>query len=156
MKFIADGMLGKLARWLRVMGHDVLYDVDLEDDEIMASSENRIILTRDVEFYKKLKKGGKSAIFIEATDIKGQLSQLNSEGVSLRDTPVGARCPLCNGALEDIEREKIKESVPVGVPEFFVCSECRKIYWEGLHWKNIKETIKDVEKRGKDVQNPTR
>ena len=154
MRFIADAMLGKLARWLRLMGYSVLYDVDLDDSKIIEISGGRTVLTRDQKLYSKLRKDGHKAILIKDTDIKGQLTQLQKDGIKLRVAPLKARCPLCNGKIKKIKRDKIKVNVPEDATEFFVCSRCQNIYWEGSHWKNIKDTIKDVESRGKDVQNP--
>jgi uncharacterized protein with PIN domain len=154
MKFIADAMLGKLARWLRLMGYDVLYGVELEDAEIIENAKDRVVLTRDRALYEKVKKVGLEAILIRDMDIKDQLLQMKEVGIELRDTPFWARCPLCNGKIKTIEREKIKVDVPRDATGFFVCVDCQNIYWEGSHWKNIKDTIKDVESRGKDVQNP--
>jgi uncharacterized protein with PIN domain len=157
MRFIADAMLGKLARWLRLMGYDVDYSTDLKDDELLTRAKERTLLTRDRALYGRAKSNGLDAILISGGGIRGQLTQLKEEvGLELRDMPELARCPLCNGELEGVEKEKIKEKVPVGVSDFFKCVDCENVYWEGSHWKNIKETIKEVEGRGKDVQNPKR
>jgi uncharacterized protein with PIN domain len=158
MQFIADTMLGKLSRWLRLMGYDVLYKSDAEDSEIIANAKKRIILTRDRTLFEKAKSEGLSALLIRSTDIKNQLLQLKEEAeIELQDTPKLSRCPLCNSEVESIEKENIRDKVPPKVfenLEFWVCKNCQKIYWEGGHWKNIKETVKDLEKGLKDVQNP--
>ena len=160
MRFIADTMLGKLSRWLRLMGYDVHYKVDFEDGDIIANAKDRTILTRDRALFKRAKSEGLSALLIRSTDIKDQLLQLKEEvGIELQDTPEFARCPLCNGEVESIEKEKVKGKVPPKVfenLEFWVCKNCQNIYWEGGHWKNIKETVRYVEDRVKDVQNPKR
>lgn len=157
MMFIADNMLGKLARWLRLMGYDVLYRTDYSDDDIIEKSKGRLILTRDRELFKVTENHGFEALLVRDTDIVGQLLQLKEEaGIELRDSPGFSRCPLCNGSIEPIEKEKIKENVPDDVNDFWACKACKKVYWEGGHWKNIKETIQEVITRGKDVQNPKR
>ncbi len=133
MKFIADAMLGKLSRWLRLMGYDVHYKSDFDDDEIIADAKERIILTRDRSLFERVEREGLAAIFIRAMDIKGQLSQLKNEsGIELQDTPALSRCPLCNGEIEKIEKLRI-------------CKNCQKVYWVGAHWKNIGGLVKDVQ-----------
>jgi uncharacterized protein with PIN domain len=157
MRFIADTMLGKLSRWLRLLGYDVDYRVDFEDDDLIASAKGRTLLTRDRALFERAKSEGLSALLISGTGIKGQLLQLKEEaGIELRDTPEFARCPLCNGEIESVEKEKLKENVPENLNDFWICKTCKNVYWEGGHWKNIKETIKEVKDRGKDVQNPKR
>lgn len=152
MRFIADAMLGKLARWLRLMGYDVDYGANLKDDELIEKAKERTLLTRDRALYGRAKRMGLVSLLISDVDIKGQLTQLKEDvGLELRDTPKLARCPLCNGKIESVEKRNIKEKVPDGVSDFFKCQSCENIYWEGSHWKNIKETMKDVMARGKNV-----
>lgn len=149
MKFISDSMLGKLARWLRLMGHDVVYKRDFDDDEVISSAEGRVILTRDRELFERAKKEGRSALLLRSTDVKGQLMQLKEEvNLRLQDTPRLSRCPLCNKELEKIEKEKVRGKVPPKVfqnSEFWFCSDCQKIYWEGGHWKDIREMVRYVQ-----------
>ena len=153
MRFIADTMLGKLSRWLRLMGYDVDYENDFKDGEIIANATERTILTRDMALFKRAESKGLSALLIRKTDLKEQLLQLKEEvGIELHDTPEFSRCSLCNGEIEKIEKEKVRDEVPPKVfenSEFWVCKNCQKIYWEGGHWKNIRERVKDV-------QNPKR
>jgi uncharacterized protein with PIN domain len=157
MRFIADAMLGKLARWLRLSGYDVMYKVEFEDDAIIENAKERVLLTRDRELFLRAKKEGLQALLIQDTGIKEQLRELTRElKIELQDSPRLARCPLCNSEIEKIDKEKISARVPKNVTQFWVCKDCRNIYWEGGHWKNIKETVKDVKSRGKDVQNPKR
>jgi uncharacterized protein with PIN domain len=152
MRFIVDAMLGKLARWLRLMGYDVDYSADFKDDELLAGAKGRTILTRDRALYKKAKSDGLSALLISDAGIKGQLLQVQEEvGLELHDTPEFARCPSCNGLIESVAKEKLKENVPENVNDFFKCTTCKNVYWEGSHWKNIKETIKEVRTGRKDV-----
>ncbi len=146
MKFIADAMLGRLARWLRLMGYDVHYKSDLGDEEILTNAGERTILTRDRALCAKAKSRGLQVLLVYDTDIKGQLSQVKMElGTELQDTPGFSRCPLCNGEIEKIGEEKV-----------WTCKNCQKIYWEGGHWKNIREMVKDVQDGVEDVQDPKR
>ena len=67
MKFLADGMLGKLTRWLRMLGHDVTYDVQLNDNDLLelAKKENRVLLTKDLELYQRAVAKGMDALYFE-------------------------------------------------------------------------------------------
>lgn len=138
-KLIADMMLGRLARWLRLYGYDTVYGVK-DDDEIIeiAKKEGRIILTRDEE----LAKGAKNAILISSNKFEEQIKQLMELGFTFNELfPENARCPKCNGLIKEIPKEKIKDKVPPGVyekyNEFYICTECGQIYWPGRQWQEM-------------------
>ena len=69
MKFVADGMLGKLSRWLRMLGHDVKYSTELNDAELelLAKTENRVLLTKDLELYKHAVSKNIDASYVEGS-----------------------------------------------------------------------------------------
>jgi uncharacterized protein with PIN domain len=152
MKFLADGMLGKLTRWLRLAGQDVVYanEVGLpsekQDDELLALSklEGRMLLTSDVSLYKRARKSGVRVTLIRGGDVASQLSEVSKQiGKRIEITPESSRCPVCNGSLELVEKEKVKGTVPANVlktrREFWRCTKCHKVYWLGTHWKTIIE-----------------
>jgi hypothetical protein len=147
MKFVADSMLGKLARWLRLSGYDVLYRSDIEDDEILK--EDRIILTRDSKLFRRALKENKEALLISSGRLEDQLKQMIVEkGIVVKDTPEYSRCPKCNGDIVGAEKDKIRGSVPdkvlESVEEFWVCRNCGKVYWYGSHWKSIRKIVKHI------------
>jgi hypothetical protein len=147
MKFVADSMLGKLARWLRLSGYDVLYRSDIEDDEILE--ENRIILTRDSKLFRRALKENKEALLISSGRLEDQLRQMIVEkGIVVKDTPEYSRCPKCNGDIVGAKKDKIRGSVPdkvlESVEEFWVCRNCGKVYWYGSHWESIRKIVKDI------------
>jgi uncharacterized protein with PIN domain len=135
--FIVDRMLGSLARWLRMLGYDSHYDKILSDNEIigLARKEKRKILTRDRELAER---GG--GFYISSTELEGQLVAVAKE-FSLTYRPDRMRCSICNGALQKIDAVSIKDKVPQksfeSAKEFWRCDSCRKIYWDGTHWKGI-------------------
>ena len=147
-RFIADAMLGKLARWLRLLGYDTLY---LQDDDATiaqrARVEGRILLTRD---HGLAARRGLRVILIASQELESQLIQVVREAGSLPPdtTP---RCMTCNVPLQDISPEEARESVPPYVAqtqhEFRRCPRCGRITWPATHWQGIQERLNRV--RGK-------
>jgi uncharacterized protein with PIN domain len=148
MKFIADAMLGKLAKWLRIYGCDVLYYPDMEDRQIIqiARAEERTVLTRDTRMLQC--KGVGAAVFIRSEDISEQLLQMKGI-LDIRDPDLAERCALCNGRLHAVaDKEELRELVPDYVYHHFCsfmrCGGCSKVYWEGSHYQNIRERLREI------------
>ena len=149
LKFIADGMLGKLARWLRMLGHNVKYSSALGDDQLLkiAKNEHRVLLTRDLELYQQAAAKGVKAVYIEGEDEAEKLAKLAKRfGFRLEINLKNSRCPKCNARIRPVAKEAIKEKVPESTykyyKEFWECQKCGQIYWQGAHWKRINETLK--------------
>lgn len=142
MKFLVDDMLGSLARFLRMAGHDTMYagDLDGEDDELLqyASSENRTIVTRDVELSHR----AGDAILLRTRDLDEQLEAMARRGVELE--PAMTRCSLCNSPLEEIEEtaEVEEEYVPEDARDLKRCTGCGQYYWRGSHWDRIEDRLR--------------
>lgn len=143
-RFVADHMLGSLARWLRIMGYDTVYDKSLDDPGIanLARAESRFILTRDRELAKE-----PGALMIEADDLDLQLKAIAEKyGLKFHDDLI--RCSACNGDLADLDKAQAKESVPEGAFEnndkFWKCSKCGKVYWKGTHWHGIMDRFRKL------------
>lgn len=143
MKFILDDMLGKLARWIRIMGYDAKYFHKISDDELIkqAKDEGRILLTRDRSLAKRF---AVSCLLIKTQDIESQLNYVIKRfGLDINN--IFTRCPSCNGKLEEIEKEKVYNNVPDFVfssyDNFSICKACLKYYWKGPHWEKIKESL---------------
>lgn len=152
--FITDGMLGKLTRWLRLAGYDVVYIGDLnlppeEQDSFLmefARSEGRELLTSDLRLHLKARRAGVRSTFIGAGDVVSQMVELcRKTGRKLDLDPEKSRCPACNGELSHADRGSVAGSVPEGVleqqEEFWRCERCGKIYWKGKQWKSILKTV---------------
>ena len=142
MKFIADAMLGRLAKWLRLLGFDVLYYPTIDDRQVIKISreQGRTILTRDTRMLQC--KAVRDAVFIRSDHIADQLLEMKnilaSHGPDLEE-----RCAVCNNRLGAVaDRDEIKDLVPDYVyhnfNSFMRCSNCGKIYWEGSHYKKIR------------------
>lgn len=153
--FIVDAMLGKLAKKLRLLGYDSLYSSNMDDDKIiqLTKNENRILITKDVPLCHKAKKQQILAVQITSDDEIEQFLEIN-EKASFGKCTVGggsSRCPVCNGELQHIEKNDVFEKVPTGVFEnmkdFWKCTKCEKIYWEGTHIKNLQQFTMKLNER---------
>lgn len=139
LKFKTDGTLGRLARWLRALGYDAVFDPAAIDRKFLtrAKSEGRIVLTRRRDMAKRNYLG--RMIIIESDSLKGQIRELQAKLPELVLGPEGmfAICLECNLALVGIPRELVKDLVPPYVFEtqshFTRCPGCGKIYWAGTH-----------------------
>jgi uncharacterized protein len=137
LKFIADVMLGRLAKRMRLKGFDVLYDRTLDDNGIILLSleQDRVILTRDTALAERPLAANN--VFITSDDVRQQIEQVVT-AFPLKALPQPlTRCPECNEPLVAIPREKIKDFVPIYVYEkhetFLQCMKCERVYWKGTH-----------------------
>lgn len=145
IKFILDVHLGKLARYLRMLGFDTLYRNDFEDDEIiqLALKDKRIILTRDLGI---LKNGSVShGFFIRSDRPSRQITEVISR-FDLQNCPRRpCRCIGCNGEIQLADKDNVMDLILENTRkyfnEFYRCNSCGKIYWEGSHFKKIKEKV---------------
>lgn len=147
--FLADRMLGTLTRYLRFMGYDTtsangLAEGNRKEDTLlldMAAQEGRILLTRDAELARR---GRERAVLIRSEDVMDQVQQLIDAGLIRRRLTL-SRCSLCNTLLRDAMAGEIAraEYAPrdKGNLRFFWCEQCRKLYWNGSHGKQLEERI---------------
>ena len=138
-------MLGRLARWLRLVGYDTLYYPDIEDSLLLriAREENRTLLTRDTRLVKV--RGLKNYLLLKENDPFEQLKNviltfnLFPDSTSLKSIiiPDLSRCSLCNQVLESVPKEHAKKHVPEYVFQnsgsFKHCKNCGRFYWKGTH-----------------------
>jgi len=146
--FLADVMLGRLARWLRLLGFDTLYYNDISDNRLLriAKEQGRFILTRDTRLVKI--KGIKDYLLIKANDSFSQLLEV-IDILKLTRFNLLSRCVKCNGMLTRIlDKNEIKDSVPEFVflhfNLFLRCSDCGKVYWDGTHPRKFREKLSEV------------
>jgi uncharacterized protein with PIN domain len=146
-RFLADVMLGRLARWLRALGYDTLYEQSLDDTALaeLARRENRILLTRDVELTRRRKL---RAFLIHDDKVLRQLRQVVS-AFDLKNTAAFTRCIECNTELASMERRDAAPLVPPYVFEtqllFRRCPRCGKVYWRGTHWMQMQNVVHGLE-----------
>ena len=153
MNFVVDGMLGKLTRWLRMMGHDVKYSNKLDDAELMviAKKESRVLLTRDLALYQRAIAKGIEAFYVEGMTEPERLAELARRfSIPLVIDLKSSRCPRCNAPLQSVPKEKVVDRVEKNTfahyDAFWECPNCRHVYWQGAHWTKIRATLEDAEK----------
>lgn len=139
--FLADAMLGDIARKLRILGYDTAYIKDTSDSCVLqaALKEKRILLTRDKELFKRVVKRGIQGILLEKQDETDNIAYALTKNkiYCVSFDARTARCSLCNGILEPRSSKEVKRRLPRKVGnthnKFFQCSGCGKAYWEGSH-----------------------
>jgi len=138
VKFLLTAELGRLARWLRLLGYDTAYasrEQDVMEIFIEAMTEDRVIVARDRRFH-----GGRAVkvVRIQSDRVKEQLKEVFS---ALRLVPsrdlIFTRCLKCNRPLEEMAKSEAAGKVPAYVFEtqkrFVTCSVCKQIFWAGTH-----------------------
>jgi len=145
-------MLGTLAKWLRIFGFDTFYaNADISDDDLfgIAKKENRVLITRDKELIQKARRENLKTVEIKTVDLDEQLTQVLSD-VDVDKNTVLSRCTICNGILEDIKKNDVKDRVPEKVfsnnDVFWFCPGCNKVYWKGSHYDKMVNKIDKIKK----------
>jgi hypothetical protein len=144
-RFCADAMLGRLARWLRVLGYDTTFEAHVEDAALveLALREGRIVLTRDRELPRRWRV---PSCLVRRSD--APLEQLREvverSGLDPR-RPLFRRCTRCNALTRAAERAEVEGRVPVRVwrreERFTVCPGCGRVYWAGSHTRRMRRTL---------------
>jgi uncharacterized protein with PIN domain len=148
MRFVADAMLGTLAKWLRILGYDTLFDPELDDHQLvrLARAQDRVLLTRDRELARRR---GVHVLLVADEHLDGQVSQVLAD-LNLELDRSFSRCPVCNELLEPLDREKARSLVPAYVVRthemFKSCPACRRVYWRGTHWQRMDERLTQFER----------
>ncbi len=148
-------MLGRLTRWLRLIGFDTLYYPHITDSLLLrrAREEERILLTRDTRLVKV--RGLRRFLLLHENDPLDQLKEIISSfelGQCINDRLGGSlpvsRCPLCNSPLHDIAKDRAKGAVPEYIfrthSAIRHCNVCEKFYWNGTHQKRVREKLLDI------------
>ncbi len=147
LKFAVDRMLGRLARWLRVLGFDVIYGPHLSGYGLIraARKESRLILTRD----RRLKqKQPPKFILIESDSYPEQLRQVIRECGLIVGTALFTRCLECNAVLQPRLKESVEPMVPpyvfVTQENFSWCPKCRRVYWPATHHQRMVDELRKI------------
>jgi uncharacterized protein with PIN domain len=148
IRFVADGHVGKLARYLRMLGFDTLYNKDFQDEELIQLSvtEGRVLLTQDRKLVKR--KEVTRGYLVRESDPRRQLESLLFHFNLHPFIKPFERCLLCNTPLESISKAAIQDRLPPKTRElyqdFWVCPGCRRIYWMGAHYERMRAFIDEI------------
>ena len=146
-RFIADARLGDLAKYLRMLGFDTLYDNDYTDAQVasVSAEEQRIVLTRDRALLAHALIS--HACHVRETRPRKQLEEIVSRLDLYRAIQPFSRCLRCNGELTPVARETVRDRAPASVPaccRLWICDQCDRIYGEGSHWRRLEQVIGDL------------
>ena len=142
IRFVLDIHLGKLAKYLRMLGFDTLYDNQYSDArlaDLAGTGERRILLTRDIGLlkYKQVTHG----YFVRATDPRKQIREILDRFDLKGLIKPFTRCVNCNGVLDKLEKPEAKGRVPTAIyaqlDDFVICNDCRQVYWKGSHYDRM-------------------
>ncbi len=155
-RFVLDVHLGKLCKYLRMLGFDTVYRNDLDDVEIVDISrhENRIILTRDLGI---LKNGQVThGYWLRSQDPRKQLREVIRRFDLQNQIRPFFRCTVCNGFVEKVDKNEVahllRENTRNCFKDFFRCTNCKKIYWEGSHFDSMQAFISRIRDEAGDDQ----
>ena len=151
-RFIVDTNVGRLARWLRMLGYDALFINEINDRQLVAIGlkEKRVLLTRDTQIMQRrvVTSGRLKALLVKGDDTKEQLRQVvRAMNLNCEERQF-TRCLECNQPLLSRTKEEIRDRVPPYVfqtqPQFVECPSCHRIYWRGTHWQRMKRELETL------------
>jgi uncharacterized protein len=152
-RFIVDGMLGNIAKKLRIMGFDTEFWLTSNDDFLInkCMNEPKLLVTRDRGLYLKISKMGKKCLLLldndEVRDLVFILEDCDIKYVEPVPN-VNTRCTICNGILNKIDKTMVSNPIPEkvykSISNVYRCSKCSKIYWEGTHVQKINLFIGNI------------
>jgi uncharacterized protein with PIN domain len=163
MRFMADGMVGRLARWLRIIGNDVEYVRNCPDNDLVNKTlaQKRVLLTSDIQLFRyAISKGAEAFLVGRGSEAEKLARTAGRYKLGLEVNPRKSRCTLCNACIRLIPKDQVENKVPdltfSVFKRFWECKnpKCKKIYWRGGHWKNIRKHLQEAESiLNKDVRN---
>ena len=149
IKFIVDNNVGKLAKWLRIMGYDALLFSEEDDGKMVrvALAQKRVILTKDTQIMRRrlVTSGRLRAILVEDSDAKAQLQQVvDALKLDYQFRPFSI-CLECNQSLVERSKDEVRDLVPPHVfnaqSQYMECPLCHRIYWRGTHWQAMSREL---------------
>ena len=149
IKFIVDNNVGKLAKWLRIMGYDASLFTGEDDGKMvkLALAQNRVVLTKDRQIMRRrlVTSGRLKAILIEDNDSKAQLQQIvEALNLDYQFKPFSI-CLECNQNLMERDKERVRDLVPPYIFKthnlYMECPSCHRIYWRGTHWQAMSQEL---------------
>ena len=147
-RFLADRMVGKLAKWLRILGYDTVYMPEVSPISVKreAHRQGRILLTRRTCFLNQ--KDVPPFVFLRADRFREQLKQVCTDLQLKVSSSLLRRCSACNRELETVDRAQVQARVPAYVWQtqstFFHCRQCHRVYWGATHRDRIVEELRHM------------
>ncbi|NMG15156.1 Mut7-C RNAse domain-containing protein [Aromatoleum bremense] len=148
MRFVADAHLGGLAHLLRMTGFDTLYDNHFDDGEIeiIAARDARIVLTRDRELLKR--RTLTHGCYVRALKPAQQVREIFDRLDLAASAKPFTLCLDCNAPLRPIDKAQVEDRLPPGVrashTRFSTCDVCRRVFWEGSHWRRMRALVDEL------------
>jgi len=147
-RFIVDNNVGKLARWLRMMGYDALFFDGPDDWDMVrtALAENRVIITRDTRLMERriITSGKVGALLMADDNPEKQIRQVITT-LDMKASHPLSRCLECNTPLLPRRPDEVAGRVPPYVfrtqKKYVECPACHRIYWQGTHWQAMQDRI---------------
>ena len=149
LKFVVEHNVGKLAKWLRIMGYDARFFDGSDDSHLIAIAlaKNRVILTRDTQIMRRrlVTSGQLKAVLIQSDEPEKQIQQvIGTLNLDCQFHPFSI-CLECNQPLVERSKEQVKGLVPPQVfqtqSQYMECPACHRIYWRGTHWQAMTKKL---------------
>jgi uncharacterized protein len=147
-RFILDCHLGRLARYLRMLGFDCLFYAQCSDEHLVAISldQQRILLTRDLELLKR--KALTHAYYVRATRPQNQIEEIVVRFQLQNSFHPFSRCTFCNALLVKVDKQAVWSKIPENsrrrFNEFSCCNDCGRVYWKGSHYERMQRLIRKL------------
>lgn len=152
---LVDAMLGKLARWLRLVGYDAEYWREGSDEQLIAAAreQGRLIVTKD---HALAGRRGVDALLIGTDDLDGQIAEARIALALRGPVPESfTRCAECNGLLVELSHADAQGIVPPYVWQtqtvFRRCTRCGRAYWKGTHWPAMEQRLNSKHEEGEEA-----
>ncbi len=150
MKFLLTREVGRLARWLRILGYDARYEPSVNTSAcvLAAITEDRVLVTRNRRIGRR---HAGTIVCLGSDDVKAQLRELGQRlGLCWDASKMFTRCLVCNRPLEAVEKNSVRDRVPEFVfttqERFHQCPACRRVYWRGTHWGHVTQVLEEIQK----------
>ena len=146
-------MLGRLTRWLRMIGYDAFYSRNSLDADLLhrAKEDSLILLTCDLQLYRAAIARDVECFLVQGTDEPERLANLAARfNLELKIDTKRSRCPACGSHITPVTKMDIASRIPPATfklyQSFWICTKasCAKVYWRGSHWKKIEETLENA------------
>jgi uncharacterized protein with PIN domain len=149
-KLLVDRTLGRLARWLRLLGYDTVWDREADPAALLLRAEldGRALLTRDTLLVERraVRRRRVRAVLLRGDLLFEQLRQLQTEEGLHRGGP--PRCMVCNASLECVSPDEVRHRVPAYVAEtqdrFTYCPACDRVTWRATHWDDMQRRLSEA------------